>query len=292
MTNNTIIPRSFGTHNGSFHADEVTACSLLLLYKKIDADKVFRTREPSVLAKCDYVCDVGGEYDPSRRRFDHHQSEYQGPMSSAGMTLLYLKEHGTIDPALYDYFNHNLVMGVDAIDNGTAKPEIGHASFSQVIANFLPIEYESSAEEMTSSFWKAVDFVVGHLHRLQERHHYIVKCKATVREAMSHGGYLLMFDTPIPWMENFFEMNGDVHPAQFVIMPSGEHWKLRGIPPNLDERMKVRRPLPESWSGLHDEELQKVTKIKGAVFCHKGRFISIWKTKEDAIKAFHLAMEH
>lgn len=291
MTKVNIVPRSFGTHSGSFHADEVTACSLLLLYKKIDADKVFRTRETSVLAKCDFVCDVGGEYDPAKRRFDHHQSEYQGPMSSAGMVLLYLKEHGTIDPALYDYFNHSLVIGVDAIDNGMAKPEIGHASFSQVIANFLPIEYESPSEEMTRAFWKAVDFVVGHLGRLQERHQYIVKCKAVVREAMTQGGYVLMFDTPIPWMENFFEMNGEVHPAQFVIMPSGEHWKLRGIPPNLNERMKVRRPLPESWAGLHDEELQKVTKIKGAVFCHKGRFISIWKTKEDAIKAFHLAME-
>ncbi len=27
-----IHPRSFGTHDGSFHADEVTACALLLLF--------------------------------------------------------------------------------------------------------------------------------------------------------------------------------------------------------------------------------------------------------------------
>nr|NGX32100.1 hypothetical protein [Candidatus Anoxychlamydiales bacterium] len=32
-------------------------------------------------------------------------------------------------------------------------------------------------------------------------------------------------------------------------------------------------------------DLQKVSKIDGAIFCHKGRFISIWKTKEAAIKA-------
>ncbi|MDF2550599.1 MAG: hypothetical protein K0S07_1666, partial [Chlamydiales bacterium] len=29
-------PRSFGTHDGSFHADEVTACALLLLVDLID----------------------------------------------------------------------------------------------------------------------------------------------------------------------------------------------------------------------------------------------------------------
>ena len=28
-------------------------------------------------------------------------------------------------------------------------------------------------------------------------------------------------------MENFFDLGGDVHPAQFVIMPSGKHWKLQ-----------------------------------------------------------------
>ena len=107
---------------------------------------------------------------------------------------------------------------------------------------------------------------------------------------MSRGDYLLLFDHSIPWMENFFELGGEVHPAQFVIMPAGPHWKLRGIPPSMNERMKVRRPLPESWAGLHDLDLQKASGISGAVFCHKGRFISIWKTKEDAIRAFHLVI--
>ena len=44
-----MIKRSFGTHNGSFHADEVTACALLLLMGFIDRDKIFRTREKDVL---------------------------------------------------------------------------------------------------------------------------------------------------------------------------------------------------------------------------------------------------
>lgn len=289
--NSKMILRSFGTHDGSFHADEVTACSLLLLFKRIDPDKIFRTRNPSVLDQCDYVCDVGGVYNPERRRFDHHQSDYRGAMSSAGMVLLYLKEHAIIDPALYDYYNQTLIMGVDAHDIGAAKIEIGTSSFSQVVSNFLPIEYEVSVDEMTGAFRRAIDFVVDYLDRLHQRHLYILKCKAIVREKMSTGDYVMMFDTSVPWLENFFEMGGEVHPALFVIMPTGPHWKLRGIPPNMKDRMMVRLPLPENWAGLHDEDLQKVSGIKGAIFCHKGRFISIWQTKEDAIKALHIALK-
>ena len=285
------IPRSFGTHDGSFHADEVTACSLLLLFKRIDRDQIIRTRNPKLLARCDYVCDVGGEYNPKDRRFDHHQVQYQGEMSSAGMILLYLKEHAHIDPVLYDHFNDSLILGVDAHDNGNVRLERGVCSFSLVISNFMPIEYETTPEEMTKAFFVAVDFAMGHLRRLQQRYLYTLECKATVMEKMKESGYAMIFEQSIPWMENFFELGGEVHPAQFVIMPAGPHWKLRGIPPNMADRMNVRRPLPEQWAGLHEEQLQSASGIKGAIFCHKGRFISIWKTKEDALKALHVALE-
>jgi uncharacterized UPF0160 family protein len=171
-----MIPRSFGTHDGSFHADEVTACSLLLLFDRIDRDKIHRTRASDVLAQCDYVCDVGGIYDPKKRRFDHHQVDYQGPLSSAGMVLLYLKEQGILLPHLYDAFNKVLIQGVDAHDNGRAALEPGVTSFSQVVSNFLPIEYETTAENMRGAFFQAVDFVMGHLDRLRHRFAYTLKC--------------------------------------------------------------------------------------------------------------------
>ncbi len=283
-----MVPRSFGTHDGSFHADEVTACSLLLLFDLIDRDKIVRSRDPKVLKTQEYVCDVGGIYNPKQKRFDHHQVEYQGPMSSAGMILLYLKEEGTIDANLYDWLNNVLILGVDAHDNGKAHLEHGVTSFSQVVSNFLPIEYEVADSVMLKAFFEAVDFVVGHLERLKNRFAFTQKCAQIVKKAMDEKGQLLLFDHAIPWIDSFFDLGGEHHPAEFVIMPSGKHWKLRGIPPNLSERMKVRKPLPIAWAGLQNEELKKVTGIKGAIFCHKGRFISIWETKEDALQAYHL----
>lgn len=284
------LEKSFGTHNGSFHADEVTACSLLLLTGRIDRDKVHRTREPAILAECEYVCDVGGIYHPPAKRFDHHQADYKGMMSSAGMILLYLRDEKAISLNLYEHLNRSLILGVDAHDNGVAKLEPGITSFSQIVSNFLPIEYDVSDEEMDRAFFQAVDFVLGHLTRLLARIEYMQACQETVREKMLPRGDVLIFEESLPWMENFFELGGEHHPAQFVIMRSGPHWKLRGIPPSMNERMKVRRPLPEAWSGIRDEALRKASGVDGAIFCHKGRFISIWETKEDAMKALEIVM--
>ncbi len=283
--------RSFGTHDGSFHADEVTACSLLLLFDCIDQEKVRRTRDPSILASCDYVCDVGGSYEPTLRRFDHHQAEYSGLLSSAGMVLLYLREQGWISESLYDWFDKGLIRGIDAHDNGRSVQEEGVATFSHVIANFLPICHEASSEEMDAAFFQAVSFTLVYLRQMKERHAYMRRCEGIVRDAMARGGQALIFDRSLPWMDNFFALGGAVHPAQFVVMPAGGHWKLRGIPPTLEERMKVRRPLPAHWAGLHEAELREASGIEGAIFCHKGLFISIWNTKEEALRALHLALQ-
>lgn len=279
------VPRSFGTHDGSFHADEVTACALLLLFNLIDQDKIVRTRDPGELAHCDYVCDVGGVYDPAQKLFDHHQQDYQGPWSSAGMILNELYRSKILNAKQRDFFEYSIIMGVDAHDNGKELHNKGVCTYSHIISNFNPIQYDSSRQAQDQAFFEALSFARAHLMRMWQRYLYMHSCEEIVAEAMKHGKTLLLFDKSVPWLEIFFEMEGARHPAQFVIMPSGEHWKLRGIPPSYEEKMKVRHPLPQEWAGLIGDELKKVSGIPGAVFCHKGRFTSVWETKEDALKA-------
>jgi uncharacterized UPF0160 family protein len=286
-----MIKRSVGTHDGSFHADEVTACALLFVFGQIDKDKIVRSRDLKVLAECEYVCDVGGVYDPRQKRFDHHQSEYTGDLSSAGMIWLYLKDQKIVDKATYDFFNRSLILGVDAHDNGRMTPEIGICTFSQVITNFVPPAYDAPGEEQTNAFFTALEFVIGHLQRLKERFEYIQACREKVAESMKKKEKFLFFEEAMPWMECFFELGGETHPALFVVMPSSGHWKLRGIPPTLEERMKVRVPLPQEWAGLLDNDLKRVSGIQGAIFCHKGRFVSVWETKEDVFKALERVLE-
>lgn len=283
---NSKKPRSFGTHDGTFHADEVTACALLLFFNLIDKDKIVRTRDSELLKNFEYVCDVGGMYDPLKKRFDHHQVEYKGPLSSAGMILEYLKNQSVIAPHDYDFLNNSLIRGVDAHDNGKDPQVPGICTFSHVISNFTPVHYDAEPIVQDASFFDALDFAFGHVKRLWERYQYNQSCRELVSHAMAEYRDCLIFDKPIPWMDTFFEEGGEHHPARFVIMPSGKFWKLRGIPPNADEKMKVRQPLPEEWAGLLDDDLKRASGIKGALFCHKGRFISVWETKEDAQLAF------
>jgi uncharacterized UPF0160 family protein len=43
--------------------------------------------------------------------------------------------------------------------------------------------------------------------------------------------------------------------------------------------------MPIEWAGLLEKELQDKSGIAGAIFCHKGRFISVWETKDEALLA-------
>jgi uncharacterized UPF0160 family protein len=280
--------RSVATHNGSFHADEVTACALLLLFDLVDRDKIVRSRDMTEILRCEYVCDVGGVYDPVQKLFDHHQACYCGTFSSAGMVLAYLKQIELLAPRAYDYFNEALILGVDAVDNGTESPRYGICNYSQVVSNFSPIPYDADKISQDEAFFQALDFALGHLQRLWQRYCYVLSCKEIVAAIMAQSDDYLLFDRGMPWLEPFFELGGESHPAKFIIMPSGGHWKLRGIPPNYSRRMEVRCPLPEQWAGLLEEDLKKVTGIPGAIFCHKGRFISVWQTKEDALAALDM----
>ena len=83
---------------------------------------------------------------------------------------------------------------------------------------------------------------------------------------MERSDLYMEFDVSIPWLESFFALGGKDHPSLFVIMPAGEHWKLRGIPPDEQHKMQVRVPLPQKWAGLLDEDLKKVSGISGAIF--------------------------
>lgn len=66
------IPK-IGTHNGTFHSDEVLACYMLKVLPEYREATVVRSRDPQVLGDCEIVVDVGAVYDHDKLRYDHHQ---------------------------------------------------------------------------------------------------------------------------------------------------------------------------------------------------------------------------
>ena len=76
-----MSPVKIGTHDGVFHCDEVLSCVMLkLLPRYRDAD-ILRTRDQASLDECAVVVDVGGEFDPTRERYDNHMLDFSMTMN-------------------------------------------------------------------------------------------------------------------------------------------------------------------------------------------------------------------
>lgn len=128
----TNLPSS----SGHFHADEALAVYLLRLLPTYTSSPLVRTRDPSVLATCHTVVDVGGEHNPQTLRFDHHQREFNTvfpshstKLSSAGLVYMHfgkeiIAQQTGLDIAssdvdvLYEKLYNDLIESFDANDNG------------------------------------------------------------------------------------------------------------------------------------------------------------------------------
>ncbi|PSR99006.1 metal-dependent protein hydrolase [Coniella lustricola] len=132
---------TIGTHNGHFHADEALAVHMLWTHiPRYAGAQLIRTRDPAVLATCDTVVDVGGEYDAERNRYDHHQRGFtttfpgrDTKLSSAGLVYKHFgkdiianrqravgeaaRDDTTVE-LLYNKIYQSFVEAVDANDNG------------------------------------------------------------------------------------------------------------------------------------------------------------------------------
>lgn len=51
-----------------------------------------------------------------------------------------------------------------------------------------------------------------------------------------------------------------------------------------------RKPLPEAWRGVRDDELSKLSGIEGCVFVHAAGFIGGNKTEEGVMKMAFAAL--
>lgn len=73
-----ITPPTIGTHNGTFHCDEVVACFMLKQLPEYENSDIFRSRNDKALReKCDIIVDVGNEFDHAKKWYDHHQLTFQ-----------------------------------------------------------------------------------------------------------------------------------------------------------------------------------------------------------------------
>jgi uncharacterized UPF0160 family protein len=290
------------THNGSFHSDDIFACATLsiLLEKEEQRFEVIRTRDQKTIDSADYVFDVGGIHDPLTNRFDHHQKGGAGKRengieySSFGLVW---KKFGTKicgTEEVAKIIDDRLVAPVDAFDNGIDLVENKHKISPYFIQHLFftmrPFVSEKSSVVNNKLFLESV--LIAKKILLRE----IMHTKDTV---LSEQNIISIYNETkdkriLILDENFHDHNEEIlsklNETLFVIYPKEDKmWGIRAVKES-PKTFKNRKDFPRAWAGLRDEELQNITKIKEAVFCHKGLFLAVAKSKEGAIKLAELAL--
>lgn len=276
------------THSGTMHADEVFATAFLELYlndiKLIRVSNVEKDISKDVLV-----------YDIGRGKFDHHQDDAEIrengiKYSSVGLLWKYfgkdyLKKNNIANvDEVFKAIDKDLIEGIDAVDNGIF-PEIEAnyklKTLSDIIKIFNPSSF--SNEDESTQFLKAENFAkeifIETLYNVIGK----IKAKEIVNEIINKtDGVILELEEYLPYEEAILT-NEKANELLFVIYPSNRGgYAIKTIPRSIEDKTD-RLLLPKEWAGLSNKELEEVTNVEGALFCHTNRFIATAKTKE-AIK--------
>lgn len=288
MTDKTIV-----THNGNFHADDVF--SVALLRSLFPSSEVIRTRDAEVISKADIVLDVGLEYDVERDRFDHHQRGGAGarengiPFSSFGLIWQkYGVELCGGNEEVAAAVDAGLVSTIDAVDCGHVEGVQEGISLSQTIGMFNPTWQEEG--DFDAAFDEAVNFASRVLLRFVAAASGGISARAIVAEAIekAEDPRVIVLQQYTPWKRTVRTMSEE---ALYVVYPSqtGE-WRIQTVPVEHGS-FENRKPLPAPWAGLNGAELQAVTGIEDAMFCHNGLFIAGAASFESTMKMAAMAVE-
>lgn len=282
------------THDGSFHTDDVFACATLsiILEREEKKFKIIRTRDPEIIKDGDYVFDVGGIYDPESNRFDHHQTGGAGKRpndieyASFGLVWKKFGEELCKYQKAVDLIDKKLVAPIDAGDNGIDlvvefKHEIKPYFIQSVFNSFVPGWKNVSEDTLLAGFLECVKIAKNILNNEITRAQDIMEAEKIILAIYqdAEDKRIIVLDKKYPYeqMQNYPE-------PIFVIYPRLDGaWEAEGV--NESEfSFKNRKDFPISWAGLRDEELQKITGVTDAVFCHRGLFMAVAKSKEGAIE--------
>lgn len=176
------------TCSGHFHADEALAVHLLRTLPEYSSSSLIRTRDPALLDTCHTVVDVGGVYDASKNRYDHHQRDFETTfpahstkLSSAGLVYLHFGRaiiaHSTglsVESEelelLYQKLYDDFIEAFDGNDNGIAvygddklaaaglKKRFNDRGFTLAsVVNRLNFHYDSEAGKSREQLQQAED---------------------------------------------------------------------------------------------------------------------------------------
>lgn len=262
-----MVTPKIGTHNGTFHCDEVLACFMLKQLPEYKHADIIRTRNPEELSKCNIVVDVGGVYDADKHRYDHHQRSFTGCMkmlspskpwviklSSAGLVYLHFgqrvisqilktKTDDDVTTKIYDKVYENFIQEIDAIDNGISQcdeePRYSITTNLSSRVSRLNPRWNDPNPDSEKQFQKAMNLVGAEfLGRVCFYRDSWLPARSLVKEAIckrkevdSSGEIVELEGGGFPWKEHLFELEKDLDievPIKFVIYTDQNNkWRVQ-----------------------------------------------------------------
>lgn len=278
------------THNGTFHADDVFSASVLkMIYPN---EKIIRTRDEKYFTSSNIVFDVGLKYD-GENFFDHHQIGGAGkridnyPYASFGLIWKKFGMDICGSEDLVSRVDDNFVKYVDAIDCGyNPNKENLSISISEIIGLFNSNFDENL--DIDTQFEKAVELASEILKRKIKKEESIIFSKKIVNDAIEKStNDIIILDKYCNWQEEVVKTN------KLIVVykeESNDNWRIRMIPKELHS-FETRIRIKKEWGGLSEQDLEKLTGIKGITFCHIDGFIAATSTKESAIQLAELVIK-
>lgn len=284
------------THNGTFHCDEVF--STIMFSKLLPEIIVCRTSDLEKANSDQYIYDVGGG------ELDHHQFGGNGERnngvkySSCGLVWKkfgkeIIKKYTEKDiDEIWKMIDKNLIQCIDAGDNGQI-PDINVdyrlVQVASIISEFNPNWDEDIDPDV--KFEEAVKLAETVFDNSMKSSISKMRAKSKVDMAINDSkDGIMTLEKFLPWKE--FLLESDSSKAKlinFVIFPSNRGgYNIYTVPEKLGS-FTSRKLFPKEWAGLKDKELQKVTTVETARFCHNKCFICAVDTKDDALKLAKIA---
>ena len=291
------------THDGSFHTDDVFACATLSIYLTNAGEKfqIIRSRDEEIINSADYVFDVGGKYNAGQNRFDHHQVGGAGKNASdvsySSFGLVWQKfgteVAGNKEAALS--IERKLVTPVDANDNGI---DLYKSNFSEILPytlqDVISIFSSTALEDMEKDeqFLKALVWAKEILTREIKKANDQIEITKIIKGyyEKAEDKRLIVVDKPKVSRYEIWDALRDFKEPLFAVYGDNEDWSVVAMRKEKNS-FGNRKDLPKSWAGLRAKELQDITGVKDAVFCHNNLFMTVAKSKEGAIRLAELALQ-
>lgn len=309
----TNATKTVVTHNGLFHVDEGFGVAFLSLLLG-SGMRVVRTRNPAQIEQADVALDVGGVYDNTKLRYDHHQKDFldvhEGTsikLAACGLiwrhygTCLITKLHPELDveqvKSLWQSADETICCPVDMQDNGqnTFKVEGAEAqalTISMMVSSFNQQDIYSPAQD--EAFMRIVEilkeYVLNFLRAGANKLQLLKEAEEAVEQ--QKGNRVLVLDKFLPYREAVLKANAEGQDFCLVTYPAKNQWNVQTIPFDDSEAnyYSQRVSFPKRVWGLTGPEAAK-EQLGGCplVFCHKTGFLAA--IKADSADAARKAAE-